>query len=227
MPLVRCPDCGRAVSDAAEACPECARPLTAGGFRGANETTTTGEARPEADAPSPTPTEGEQGYVTEVRPWVRYFARFVDISLASFFLGVFFAFYNPEYLLEEGSEYGIAWFAILLWVPVEAWWLSATGSTPGKALLKTRVRSDAGHRLSYGRAFGRSIRAWFFGLGTGFPLIALFTMAYQHGKLKKNGEVSWDRNLGTRVEHAPLSAVRISAAVLLILIIVVLSAIPA
>jgi predicted amidophosphoribosyltransferase len=29
MPLVTCPDCGRSVSDAAAACPACARPLAA------------------------------------------------------------------------------------------------------------------------------------------------------------------------------------------------------
>lgn len=233
MPLVVCPDCGQEVSDAAEACPRCARPLSAGGFRGRVDPPPDGR-REEQRNPVPEPTSSTgaaatltSDYEEEVHPWVRYFARLIDISLASLVLGLVMAFVNPEYVLEEGSEYGIAWLAILLWVPFEAWWLAATGTTPGKALLRTRVTTAEGHPPGFAEALGRSFRVWFFGLGTGFPLISLFTMAYQHGKLKKNGRVSWDKSLDTRVEHAQLSPGRVIIAVVLMAVIIMLSVLPA
>lgn len=33
MPLIKCPDCAETVSDRAEACPKCARPISAKGIR--------------------------------------------------------------------------------------------------------------------------------------------------------------------------------------------------
>jgi hypothetical protein len=57
MALIRCPDCGREVSDAALACPQCARPI-AGGVTGAAPTAGADASRPDGAAARPEAKKG-------------------------------------------------------------------------------------------------------------------------------------------------------------------------
>jgi hypothetical protein len=226
MPLLTCPDCTREVSAAAHACPHCGRPQNAGGFQASSNGPVEGAAHSQNAARRDHTRSDISAYSTAPRPWVRYFARILDIFAAVVLATIVIAIVNPLYLQEADAQYGITWLAFLLWIPIEAVCLASFSSTPGKALLRTRVLSADRTRLPFGKALSRAVRVWFFGTGTGFPLAGLFTMTYQHSRLKKDGIVSWDRKLATQVEHASLSAVRIAVAVAIITGMIALNFLP-
>ena len=214
MALVVCPDCGSEVSDAAANCPRCARPLSAGGFA-----STEVPSDPELGAD---PADATQEPLSP-RPWVRYWARMLDVIPVAFLTGVLVAVVIPGYLDDPDSGYGVTWLSFLVWIPLEAFMLASWGTSPGKALLKTRVLKEDGTRLEFGEAVRRSGRVWFFGLGTGFPLISAFTMARAHRRLTKEGKTSWDRDLGLRLQHEPVGVLRVAAAVAILVGVFVLS----
>ena len=221
MPLVTCPDCSRQVSDAAPACPNCGRPAAAG-FAPPQEYTRAPAAPQQtrsgfADPAEPAYTGEKAVPVSQARPWVRYFARFLDNVIAVFAVATILAIVAPNYFADESSVYGGTLLALLLWIPVEAAFLSRTGKTPGKALLRTSVRGRDGHLLSYETAFKRSIRVWFFGLGIGFPLVTIFTMLFAYNRLTETGKTSWDDRLGTTVAHGQIGTIRVIVTVSIIL----------
>jgi len=87
--------------------------------------------------------------------------------------------------------------------------LSSFGTTPGKSLLGIRIRDLSGKRISYTKAMKRGFFVWLNGMGTGIPLIALFTMIIAYNRLKKNGITSWDERCGISIIHDQLSIFRV------------------
>lgn len=204
MPRVTCPDCGAELTDLAPACPGCARPIAAGNF-------------------SPQSPPGPEGATTAPRRWIRYFARMLDLFFAGILLGFLIGVVAPSFLLQEGSTFVVTWLGFLIWVPAEAVLMATWGMTPGKALLRIQVRQEDGESLPLPLALNRSLRVWFFGTGTGFPVAVLFTMAYAGDRVKRDGRTSWDRKLRLRVWHQPIGPARAVIAVLLFLGILLLN----
>jgi hypothetical protein len=188
MSLIQCPDCGHDMSDAAAKCPHCGRPHT------------------------------PVSVVPQVRPWVRYWARFVDIVVAVVGAWVILAVAWPSYFATETSGYGAGFLALFIWVFVEALLVSSWGTTPGKALMRVSLRTTDGENLPFDRALARAFRVWFFGLGIGFPVITVITTLVAYNKLKKNGRTSWDAALGIDVRHEAISAARWAAVVIVLLV---------
>jgi uncharacterized RDD family membrane protein YckC len=125
------------------------------------------------------------------RPWVRFFARKVDYLLFGLFLAVAAGFLGLHPF--HKNELVFAMSTVLLWIPVEAVLLTTWGYTPGKALLRVRVRKGLRDLPSFDDSFRRSLRVWWRGEGTGFPLFFLFTGGWAHGNFKIIGTTSWDR----------------------------------
>lgn len=117
----------------------------------------------------------------------------------------------------------LGWLALAIYPFVEALLLSWWGTTPGKALLRVRVRKNDGRKLSYAEALSRSYSVWTRGLGLGIPLVSLFTLIGSEGKLRTSGRTSWDGAGGYVVGHQQIGALRIIAAVAIGLILTVLS----
>jgi hypothetical protein len=69
------------------------------------------------------------------------------------------------------------------------------GSTLGKALLGVKVINLDGQRISGKNYLARQLRVYWYGLGTGFPLITLFTIARQHRRVKAGHKASYDEGL--------------------------------
>jgi len=155
----------------------------------------------------------------QVRPWVRYWARMIDLYLFVFTLGMLVELKNPGLLDSPGSEQGITLLGLLGWVFTEAGLLSTFGTTPGKALLNIRLvpPSLEGDRAPYATALTRSLRVWWRGLGAGIPLVTLVTLLVAHRKLRRNGASSWDIDGGWRTVHRPVGFVRAAAACLILL----------
>ncbi len=151
---------------------------------------------------------------TEARPWVRYWARYIDIFLFSVVAGVVLGIAAPALLEQPDLVLGMG--ILLAWVFVEAIFLSGTGTTPGKWILNTKVRISTGRKLTFTQALNRSFSVWWRGMGTGLPIVILVTLILGYNKLKKEGITSWDRDGQFVVEHGRIGVLRVLLAMLLI-----------
>jgi len=139
----------------------------------------------------------------QVRPWVRFFARWSDLMLFSMLAGVFFSMLYAPLLDMPDMLFGI--IALFLYVFVEPVMLEKWGATPFKALLNVRVRKMDGRRLSYPETLRRMLKIWVIGLGLGLPLISLITNAMCYDRLKKKSITSWDEDDNLAVSHQTIN----------------------
>ena len=145
-----------------------------------------------------------------VRPWVRFWARFLDYTIASCGIGVpvtvmlfLLTSEAPNInartvadirLIELQAEiwwkmlsYVSAVLALFAWAFIEALLLSTWGTTPGKWLFRVSIISDSGDRLTYRRALGRSLLVYLKGVGLGLPLVSFITQIVAYFNLKHEG----------------------------------------
>lgn len=150
-------------------------------------------------------TEQTEVEARRVRAWLRWVARTVDEVLwftLIWILGVLagnlnlwdYVFRNPILL------FGPA----LLWIPVEAFLLSRTGTTPGKWMLGIRVTDDLGQNLAYWPALKRSGLVLVIGNGFGLPTFELLPMI--QGVMswilyRRSGTTLWDRAAQSQLVH--------------------------
>ena len=140
-------------------------------------------------------------------PWRRLFARMVDMVLATPLLYLLLFYPIGEYPLVEyllgttqaaivrQQPYEIGVLIFLLWVPIEAAFLSAFGATFGKWAFGLQVLGlDCGRRLSYGNALIRAIYVLVAGMGVGIPIVNLIATLFSYHKLKTTGVTVWDEN---------------------------------
>jgi uncharacterized RDD family membrane protein YckC len=116
-------------------------------------------------------------------PWRRFFARSVDLMSSGFLIFLLFSFLIG-YLFPQNSEgfikiinnpIGAGILLYVLWLPIEALFLSLGGTTPAKWVFGIHVESQSGGKLSYGQAFKRAILVFVQGDGFGIPLIIFIT----------------------------------------------------
>ena len=162
------------------------------------------------DQPAPVPREAyerhegktPQPYANEAakpRIWVRYWARMLDYLFFGFICGVIIGIFDipiPEY-----NQPFLGLGIIFLWVFLEAIFVSTWGTTPGKWMLKSRVRTSNGKKLSFLNALNRSFGVWWLGMGAGLPIVSLVTMIVAAVKLSNTQVTTWDRTGHFRVEH--------------------------
>lgn len=160
---------------------------------------------------TPSPTPVPTAAVSQVRPWIRYWARLIDF----FLFGICAGIVAPVLLTTNELLLGVV--LGFLWCFVEPVFLSAWGATPGKALLRVAVRRSDGQRLDYNTALSRSFDVWIRGLGIGIPLLTLFTNIAGYFTLTERGITSWDASRNLRVVHETIGPVRASVAVVLLI----------
>lgn len=177
---------------------------------------------PPAYKPPPPPTSTLPAYTEDysptgeqIRPWVRYWARMIDFFLFCFLAGIVLAFVYAPALEMPDTLFGIV--LLFAYVFVEPAMLAAWGTTPGKGLLKVRLRTSEGRKLSYGDALSRTVKVWFRGEGLGIPIVALFTQISAYNRLTKQGVTSWDEEADLKVSHQTIGAWRIIVAVVIML----------
>jgi hypothetical protein len=146
---------------------------------------------------------------TKPRPWIRYWARMIDITVFGMLLGVGLVVFMPAVIALP--EIFFSMLILLSWVLVESVILTLGGTTPGKWLLRIELTASAG-QPDFLAWLVRSFTVWWQGLGVGFPLVSLFTLAYSHKCLLRDGVTSWDRDGGFVVTHGRIGAVRIAVA---------------
>jgi hypothetical protein len=150
--------------------------------------------------------------VPQVRPWVRYWARMLDLYILGTLAGLAIGVVAPRVLSATGSDELLGFACLFVWVFVEAFLLSTIGTTPGKWLLRSRLVPNDGGPLSYSKALDRCFKVWWRGLGAGIPLVSLITLIVAHDNLTKHGITSWDKDQGFAVLHERIGPVRTIAA---------------
>ena len=134
----------------------------------------------------------------ELRPWSRYFAKFLDGIIGFLIAAVFFALFT--YSSDDAWLRIVALcLAVLLFVWLEAIQISKFGTTLGKAILGITVAKENGTLLSFDESLKRTFLSYLRS-GMGLPLISIFMHIYQYNELMKNGVTSWDRELKVLVK---------------------------
>jgi uncharacterized RDD family membrane protein YckC len=136
----------------------------------------------------------------------------LDVYFFSLIGGVFLGIAAPQFLARQ-NEYALGMMMVFAWVFVEALLLSSFQTTPGKWLFKTHIALTSGSPISFSQALTRSLKVWWRGFGTGFPIATMITMIVAHGRLTRNGVTSWDKDQGFFISHEKIGVPRVLAAV--------------
>jgi uncharacterized RDD family membrane protein YckC len=158
--------------------------------------------------------EQPQSAVPQVRPGVRFWARTFDLSLFTVVVGLVFGALFPSAFSERSSELVLNMIILFSWVFVESFLLSVFGTTPGKALFKTRLLLSGSDSIPFVFAFYRSLKVWWRGLGAGFLIITWITLLHADTVLSRDSITSWDKELGFVVVHKKIGATRVVIAVI-------------
>lgn len=144
-----------------------------------------------------------------VSPWLRYWARQLDLFLGS----VCFVFLEPEFFINYPALFSFV--LLIFWVFTEAVLLSTWGSTPGKFLLNISVRSHEGDILSFEQSLKRSFLVWLRGMGCGLPFAQVFAMFFSYRKLMRDRSCYWDDSLKVTVLQKRVSKKRVGLLLLI------------
>lgn len=151
-------------------------------------------------------TDASQGWLTSPpSPWRRYGARMLDTTVHGW-IGVMifaFIFYSVAPLSADAffnfvaKPEGLAVNMIMtcfLAALIGGIVVGATGSSLGKAVFGIKVRDHTANVPGVLDGTTREFKVWFYGMGLGIPLVALFAMFHQFKVLKEVGSTSWDKN---------------------------------
>ncbi|MGF7029788.1 putative RDD family membrane protein YckC [Paenibacillus mucilaginosus] len=144
--------------------------------------------------------EWEESDGRTVRPWMRYWARSLDLLLWTTMLEALLAAL-PVSVPLPAPKFLLPVLFALLWLPVESLLLSTWGTTPGKLLFGVKVRRTDSGKAQLTQALRRSMLLLWRGLGLEIPVISLLTMLNAHHELHRHGQTSWDRDTGLQVQY--------------------------
>jgi hypothetical protein len=97
----------------------------------------------------------------------------------------------------------IAFFGAVFTYPiVDAFFVSLTGRSFGRAIFRFGIRKRNGDRPSFGLALSRAWTCLFFGQGLCIGGVCLFTWWASYSNLSQFGASLWDRDAGTEVIHS-------------------------
>ena len=156
------------------------------------------------------------GRTSEPRPWSRLGARLFDYAIWGIVLALLLSELHAAGLVPENVAFylGHPLVAPMLitgtWVGVETLLMASLGTTPGKWLFGCYLQfsiSDAYANRSMQsqllRAFKRSLRVWWEGMGCGFPLLAPILIAIAYERVVENQETDWDFAQDCLATYAP------------------------
>ena len=132
-------------------------------------------------------------------PWMRMFARGVDMALYSLlfealFLLVFrwYGYLNLPLLVEILVDIGLLVFTLLL----EPLWLHYVGWTPGKWIFGLKLRDQNGEKLSLKQAWDRCWRVAWEGYGWNIPIWGLWRHWKCYKQCSDHEDCPWDAEEG-------------------------------
>ena len=157
-------------------------------------------------------------------PWRRFFARHIDMFLLGLPTGtvLFIALVysqSADWLLSTENPLLFGWFATPFILLAEACIFGLFGNTPGKKIAGIKVITVGGNRPTFEQYASRLANLYWSGLGTAFPIIALFTMSRQYKRLTRREQASYDQGNFTVRAHK-LSFFRVLAITLSLLVMI-------
>jgi uncharacterized RDD family membrane protein YckC len=155
--------------------------------------------------------EYEEATFPHGRPYVRYFARFFDLSLFSILFILFVSILFPAFVAEFSNLY-IFIISLILWIIVEPAIIAIFGNTFGRAFLNTKIKNLNGEKLNFKTAFKRSIFVSAAGMGFGIPILNFICFFFSYRDLKGHGISSWDHKIGTVTLYGKVSMSRLCIA---------------
>ena len=141
-----------------------------------------------------------------VRPWRRFFARFIDQLVFSFILGAAAEFLGAGYLF--GNPFISIIVTTVIWLFIESILIADFSTTPGKAILGISVVYLDGSRLSFLTAIKRTALVFVIGQALMVPILNLFAYIGGYFFLRQNKTTHWDSMLSTKVVHKPTRIVQ-------------------
>jgi uncharacterized RDD family membrane protein YckC len=150
-------------------------------------------------------------------PWLRFFARFVDIQIEIFVLYIVAGLLVPALFQSRlflsgqlGSKLiGVIFVPFALALDAVAY--SVFSNTPGKWIAGIKVKSVAGDKVSFQTYLKRNFGLYWFGLGLDIPIVVLVTLWRSYGQAAGDEIVRWDKNTGTRAFMTVASTLRLVA----------------
>lgn len=155
------------------------------------------------------------------KAWLRFLGRTVDGTL----WGALFEMFSMSVMRTNPTMsmalfvFGFALVTGATWYFLEAYLLSAFGTTPGKALVGIGIRErGTDDPPQWGAALRRSFLVLLRGQGLGIPLASLIAnvMAYSH--VSSGRTASWDTRTGTEVRFRRIGAGRIALAIAVVVV---------
>ena len=154
-------------------------------------------------------------------PWRRFWARTLDLwwesMVGAFLLSFFLSIFSQSWVdfIDTTSTQVLGIIFIPVAFALDSVIYKIFGNTPGKYLLGLSVTSIHLKKLSFTEYLNRNMRIWVFGYGLGLPLVYIFTIFRQYGRVKNLKAASYDEETGNRVRFDKLKAKPIWAFVLI------------
>lgn len=137
-------------------------------------------------------------------PWLRFFARFVDLQIWVLILAFMSGFLLPSlfeqhpFFATQLGSWVFGWFLVPIAMILDAGAYSLFGNTPGKWMAGIRVKSLAGDKVSFKTYLKRNFGMYWFGLGMDIPIVVLVTLWSSYSSAEIQEAVRWDEITGTR-----------------------------
>jgi uncharacterized RDD family membrane protein YckC len=219
-----CSHCGSELESGSEFCTNCGNKVSAAHPGTMKKPDIIGTVSPPAIGQPPV---GEP--VPQIRPWVRFFARFIDFGWSYLLtMGIFVVFGVFFYLLNPKIDFSnippfmdiliTTMTTFLVLALIEPFFISKYGQTPGKWLFKTRVMKSDGSLLTFSQAMDRSLSVYIRGYLLGIPFLNFITLLIESSKLEKEGKTTWDRKGGFIVRHEKIGILRVIVAVVILVL---------
>ena len=156
------------------------------------------------------------GRTSEPRPWNRLAARLFDYAIWGIVLALLLSELRGAGVVPDGVAFWLSHPLVApmlitgTWIAIETLLMASLGTTPGKWLFGCYLQfsiSDAyanrAMRSQLLRAFKRSLRVWWEGMGCGFPLVAPILIAIAYESVVQNQETDWDFAQDCLATYAP------------------------
>jgi uncharacterized RDD family membrane protein YckC len=137
-------------------------------------------------------------------PWLRFFARSVDIHIGAILLAVVVGLLLPSLFQANAFFTGqlgtmlFGWLLLPFVMVLDAIAYALFGNTLGKWTAGIKVKTIAGEKVSFLTYLKRNFRMYIFGYGTGFPFVSLVTMGSNYSRAEGHDVARWDESAGTR-----------------------------
>jgi len=151
---------------------------------------------------------------SQIRPWIRWWARYVDALLVMIILTPVL-FYLPIESLETTPKFLSIFVFSTICIVIESILISFWGYTPGKRLFCVKVRKLDDKKLSFISSLKRAFSVWVIGEGMNLPIINCIMPILAYLRLKARKTTYWDEVDELKVEHCCLGIRPIVTTILL------------